>query len=261
MENAAAKHILENRYYPLLKDIKREFRHYTQWFERKTVYCLYSHEDSNFIKYFRENHKGNLIHTSGGFRADINIHNIEKADIVCGYPEPSHLRSLIHNLNALDKRFILLGNINILGTQDMFDLFMEQKIFLGISPMGMYFTNYRDKLKKMKDVVWLTNMRGNKVPRREKKTIELKSMFKPNKYPPYDNCSRVVEVSVVNSIPAYFLKPMGVPVVFLDKWNPKQFEIWGLDRDLPKTVPNYPKDQRFYLNGKEMPARIVIKAI
>ena len=106
-------------------------------------------------------------------------------------------------------------------------------------------------LVKFRNVGWFTNLDFKK--RHEQLTLYKK--YTPEQYPHYDNYD-AINVNRVAEIPRDYLGVMGVPITFLDKHNPEQFEIIGIDRYV-KDNPNYGK--RFSINGKEKYARILIK--
>ncbi len=111
------------------------------------------------------------------------------------------------------------------------------------------------KFIRVKGVRWLTNLEHGRM----NETLFLYRSYEknPEAYPKYDNYD-AIEVSKVSDIPCDYLGVMGVPVTFMDKYNPKQFQILGLDRyieDNPR--PNH----RFTINGKEIYARILIRRI
>ena len=100
-------------------------------------------------------------------------------------------------------------------------------------------------------IVWFTNLETTK--RHQELTLYKK--FTPEEYPKYDNYE-AINVDKVSDIPMSYSGMMGVPITFLDKYNPKQFEIIGIDRYIEDN-PNY--GRRFTINEKEIYARVVIK--
>jgi len=109
-----------------------------------------------------------------------------------------------------------------------------------------------EKFFSLGNVVWITNLDN---PKRQEKIILYKE-YNEIEFPKYDNYDGI-EVSKVANIPFDFNGVMGVPITFLDKYNPDQFEIIGIDRPLLFELKG--KSSRFYLNGKELYARIAIR--
>ena len=100
--------------------------------------------------------------------------------------------------------------------------------------------------------IWFTNLPHKK---RHEKLI-LYKRYTPEEYPHYDNYD-AIEVSKTKNIPEDWSGAMGVPITFLDKYNPDQFEIIGMDRPLIKALTG--KQSRFLIKGKEVYARIIIR--
>ncbi len=107
------------------------------------------------------------------------------------------------------------------------------------------------KWRSMGNICWFTNLDHKK---RHEELILYKN-YTPEEYPKYDNYD-AIEVKKTAEIPMNYNGVMGVPITFLDKYNPEQFEIIGLDRYVEDN-PNY--GHRFKLNGKETYARIILK--
>lgn len=117
-------------------------------------------------------------------------------------------------------------------------------------------TRYRQdengqKWRSLGNICWFTNL---DISKRNEELILYKS-YSPEEYPNYDEYD-AINVNRVAEIPMDYKGKMGVPITFLDKHNPKQFEILGIDRYVEDN-PNY--GRRFKINGKEIYARIVIR--
>jgi hypothetical protein len=167
-----------------------------------------------------------------------------------------------------DKKFVIIGNQNAITYKEIFKLIKENKIWLDIDNGGTKWFAVKDhydiatetrkkvengqKYFSMGSVVWFTNLEHTK---RHEELILYKT-YNPEEYPKYDNYD-AIEVSKVADIPMDYAGAMGVPITFLDKYNPEQFEILGMDRPLIKKLTG--KVSRFRINGKELYARIVIK--
>lgn len=187
---------------------------------------------------------------NGDFRSEECIKLLKEADIVATNPPFSLFREYIAQLIEHKKKFLIIGNMNAVSYKDIFKLIKENKIWIGYSPRGMNFVTPEGNLKNV-NTCWFTNLDVSK--RHEK--LQLYKKYSREEYSTYDNYD-AIEVSKVSEIPADYSGIMGVPVTFLDKHNPEQFEIIGIDRYV-KDNPNY--GRRFTLNGKETYARILIK--
>lgn len=210
---------------------------------------------------------------AGDFRSTECIELLKEADIVVTNPPFSLLREYIAQLVEYGKKFLIIGNCSSVGCKEIFPLFKENKIWLGASirsggvefEVASYYdlwtaTSGREDGKgniflKMACVRWLTNLKVNyKV-----KPLDLsKNHYTPEKYPKYDNYD-AINIDKVADIPCDYPGVMGVPLTFMDKYCPEQFEIVGLDR---YTVPK--KDLvagRLAINSKVKYARIFVKNI
>lgn len=202
---------------------------------------------------------------NGDFRSDEAIELLKEADIVVTNPPFSLLREYIQQLFDYDKKFLIIANINLATCKEIFPLIKENKMWLGYkngaqefvvpesySRNNTYVANEDgQKLAKFGNICWLTNLDIKK----RHEFLPLYKTYNENDYPKYDNYY-AIEVGRVAEIPLDYSGVMGVPITFLYKYNPKQFEIIGLDRYVDDS-PHYGK--RFEINGKETYARIMIK--
>ncbi|HUI90619.1 MAG TPA: adenine-specific methyltransferase EcoRI family protein [Chitinivibrionales bacterium] len=180
----------------------------------------------------------------GDFRSEECVKLLKQADIVVTNPPFSLFREYIGQLVKYQKKFLIIGNINAISYKDVFKLIKENRIWLGASihsgdrefgvpdhyPLtaaGFRVDSAGRKFIRVKGVRWLTNMDYDE--RHEE--MVLFNQYNPAKYPSYDNYD-AIEVSKTADIPIDYDGAMGVPVTFLDKYNPDQFEILGItDRD------------------------------
>ena len=158
---------------------------------------------------------------NGDFQSPECIAIMEECDIVCTNPPFSLFRSFVDTILKANKQFLIIGNQNAFTYKEIFKLIKENKIWTGYN-MVKQFNQPDGSIKKFGNVCWFTNMRTSKreeefVFTREYNTID---------YPKYDNYD-AIEVSRLVNIPGDYYKPMGVPITFLDKYNPNQFEIIG----------------------------------
>ncbi|ATW44166.1 adenine-specific methyltransferase EcoRI family protein [Glaesserella parasuis] len=206
------------------------------------------------------------LQQNGDFRSPECIEILKQSDIVVTNPPFSLFREYVAQLMEYEKKFVIVGNQNAITYKETFKLIKENKIWLGNKSGDMAFrvpdyyeekaTRYwqdetGQKWRSLGNICWFTNLDHAK--RHEE--LLLYNTYSAEEYPKYDNYD-AIEVSKTKDIPIDYQGAMGVPITFLDKYNPEQFEIIGLDRYV-KDNPNYGK--RFTLNGKETYARILIK--
>ena len=147
-------------------------------------------------------------------------------------------------------KFLILGNASSIIYKEVFPLIKDNKIWWGISPRGMNFETPEGGTINV-NACWFTNLPHPK--RTEKLTLYKK--YNPEEYPHYDNYD-AIEVSKTKNIPVDWDGQMGVPVTFLDKYNPEQFEILGRCRDMELT--SEPRGN-VSVNGKVLYMRLIIK--
>ncbi|MBF2760612.1 MAG: modification methylase, partial [Ectothiorhodospiraceae bacterium AqS1] len=195
----------------------------------------------------------------GDFRNDESIELLKKSDIIVTNPPFSLFREYVAQLLEYKKKFIIIGNFNAVTYRETASIIKENKMWLGVSRRGMTFdTPYGEKPV---NACWYTNLPH----RRRNRDIILYRRFSRKEYPIFDNI-RAIHVERVSEIPSDYDGIMGVPITFLEKYNPDQFEIIGSDYDvkeglLPELVnPKWKGNlDRAYLNGKRIYARLLIK--
>ena len=215
--------------------------------------------------------KKTRIAGDGDFQSSECIEILKEADIIVTNPPFSLLQDYVDQLIKHKKKFLIIGNSLAIPTKKIFPRFKERKMWMGCSIKSgdrefrvpndypLKAAGYRtdkdgNKYIRVKGVRWFTNLSHDDMP----DPIPLYKYYSTEKYPKYDNYD-AIEVSKVKDVPQDYDGEMGVPVTFLDKYNPKQFEIIGLCRYLPKSPQIKNPQERFFLNGKEKFARIVIK--
>ncbi len=174
---------------------------------------------------------------NGDFRSDECIELLQQADIVCTNPPFSLFRQYVAQLVEYDKKFLIIGSKNAATYKEIFDLIKKNKIWLGYGFAGgnAYFRtpyandgyaegvyNPETGLVKFRNVGWFTNLDYEE--RHEE--LVLYRHYTPERYPRYVNYD-AIEVPKVVDIPQDYEGEMGVPITFLDKYNPNQFEIVG----------------------------------
>lgn len=174
----------------------------------------------------------------GDFRSKECIELLKQADIVVTNPPFSLFREYVSQLIEYDKKFVIIGSQNAISYKEVFNLIQEDKIWLGYNSVKKFTMpeNYEHNSIKIENgvkyavfgnVCWFTNL---DIAKRHEDLILYKT-YSPEEYPKYDNYN-AIEVSKVTEIPKDYAGAMGVPITFLDKYNPKQFEILGItDRE------------------------------
>lgn len=203
---------------------------------------------------------------NGDFGSAECIELLQQADIVVTNPPFSLFKEYVAQLMEYDKKFVIVGSQNSITFKEVFPLIKEGRMWLGhgFNRGNAYFKTPYPKefapgvfdeatgLVKFRNVVWFTNLDYAK----RHEDIILYKKYSPDEYPTYDNYNGI-NVNKVAEIPVNYDGAMGVPITFLNKYNPDQFEILGIDRELIKGLTG--RQSRFHLNGKEIYARIVIK--
>jgi len=194
------------------------------------------------------------LKSNGDFRSDECIELLKSADIVITNPPFSLFREYVAQLMEYNKKFLIIGNKNAITYKEIFPLIKENKIWLGYnSPCNFIYDN--KPTKKVNGLTrWFTNLpnsRRNEMLETGKKYYSFESM-----YPKYDNYD-AINIDRTKDIPMDYDGIMGVPITFIDKYNPEQFEIIGLDRyTAPKEVLI---GGRLAINGISTYARILIR--
>ena len=174
----------------------------------------------------------------GDFRSKECVALLEEADVVVTNPPFSLFREYVALLVQHNKQFLIIGNKNAIKYKEIFPLFITNKIWTGCRGFagGMWFrSDYEGKTerfvkgKRFINVpsIWFTNLEHDK--RHEE--LPLFKKYTPQEYPTYINFN-AIEVSKVGDIPCDYDGLMGVPITFMDKYNPDQFEIIGMSLDL-----------------------------
>lgn len=212
----------------------------------------------------------------GDFRSQECIELLKQCDIVVTNPPFSLFREYVAQLIKYDKKFIIIGSYNAITYKETFKLIKENKLWLGYGFKGgnAFFKTTHPKefakgvyneetgLVKFRNVTWYTNL---DIDKREEDLILYKK-YNEVDYPRYDNYD-AINVNKTNDIPMDFKGIMGVPVTFLDKHNPTQFEILGMSASAGynEDIVGIPflghKDARPLINGKNTYARIFIRNI
>lgn len=210
--------------------------------------------------------KGDNRYPAGDFRSDESIKLLKQADIVVTNPPFSLFREYILQLVEFKKDFLVIGNMNNAAYKEILPLFLGGKLWLGRNSGHYWFkvppdyeekkTDYKQdetgqKWRRMGNICWFTTL---DYPERHEDLL-LYKRYSPIDYPHYDNYD-AIDIRQTKDIPADYYGVMGVPITFLGKWNPAQFEILGSSR--------YHDEQEFaddinFINGKGKFTRILIR--
>ena len=186
----------------------------------------------------------------GDFRSEECIEILKECDIVVTNPPFSLFREYVAQLMKYDKKFLIIGSDNAITYKDIFPLLKGDKVCLGHRKVKQ-FVKPNGEIKKFGNIGWYTNL--DTIKRHER--IILYKKYNEEEYPKYDNYD-AINVNKVKDIPMDYDGAMGVPITFMDKYNPKQFEILGIDAYIKgNKTPN----KRFRISDKELYARIVIR--
>ena len=258
-----AKKAKNDEFYTQLSDIENELKHYKSHFAGKVVYCNCDDaRKSNFFRFFQkkfndyglkklittsynENGHGSVLvyegdtngngklddnevkvselKGNGDFRSEECIELLKEADIVVTNPPFSLFREFIATLVHYDKKFLVIGNKNAITYKEIFPLIKENKLWLGYYCPNEFRLPNGDTTKKVNGLCrWFTNL---DIKKRHEDLILYKK-YTTEEFPKYDNYD-AIEVSKTSDIPMDYDGIIGVPITFLDKFNPSQFEIVG----------------------------------
>jgi hypothetical protein len=220
------------------------------------------------------------LKANGDFRSEECVNLLKQADIVVTNPPFSLFREYVAQLVVSGKKFLCIGNQNAISYKEIFNLIKENQIWLGYTHPVAFIVpdhyemrevrSWRDEegtnWRSFGNACWFTNL---DIAKRHEDLVLFKS-YSQKQYPKYKNCD-AIEVSKYPDIPCDYDGPMGVPVTFLEHYNPDQFEILGSSRTLALQMSEIAKKgtflqggPRFYLSKgdgtyRRMYDRLVIK--
>ena len=185
--------------------------------------------------------KKNSLHrlTSGDFRSEECIALLKECDVVVTNPPFSLFREYVAQLIEYEKKFIIIGNQNAITYKEIFPLIKSNQLWLGqsihsgdrefrvpesypLNASGYRIDEHGNKYIRVKGVRWYTNVDYNE----RHENLLLYKTYSPEEYPQYDNY-KAININKTSDIPYDYDAIMGVPITFLDKYNPDQFEIIG----------------------------------
>jgi hypothetical protein len=290
-----AKKLKNDEFYTQIKDIENEVPYYAEYFKGATVYCncddpVYSMFYTYFAQRFESlglkklivthyspggrsykleitgyiNWEGkidkldtviNPITGNGDFRNPECVVLLQEADIVVTNPPFSLFREYVSQLVQYDKKFLIIGNSNAIVYKNVFPLIKDDKVWLGVT-YPKRFIQPDGTIKSFGNICWFTNLRHCK----RNEELVLHKRYTPEEYLKYDNYD-AINVNKVKDIPYDYYGCIGVPITFLYKWNPNQFDIIGCSFSY-----GYPKGYHFNdrnfdpsINGVQIYRRLFIK--
>lgn len=211
----------------------------------------------------------------GDFRSPECVELLKLADIIVTNPPFSLFREYVGELVRHSKKFLILGNVNAITYKEIFPLIQDNQLWLGASihsgdrefgvPMDypLESTSFRidsegHRFIRVKGVRWFTNLDYHE----RHEDIILYKTYNPTDNPRYDNYD-AIEVGKTGDIPMDYDGLMGVPITFLDKYNPSQFEIVGCSDNgaVPDEykLPHFKKHNEPFINGQKVYKRIFIR--
>lgn len=246
--------------------------------QERDLFSQHDSEQAIYLEYTGDKNGNNVpdpeeigiipLKGDGDFRSKESIDLLKQADIVVTNPPFSLFREYVAQLIEYDKNFVIIGHQNAITYTDIFPLIRDNKMWLGYGFKGgaTHFINehyedyatagdHKEGMIRVSGVVWYTNLDLNK--RHEDLILYQKYKGNEDKYPTYDNYD-AIEVSETRNIPMDFKGVMGVPVSFMDKYNPDQFEILGCNRGVNQD-PNGIYGRGSFINGKETFKRLFIR--
>lgn len=231
----------------------------------RELYATFYGEGASFHRYDGENVVITQLQGDGDFRSDECIQILEQSDVVVTNPPFSLFREYISQLDSYNKDFLIISNINAITYKEVFPLIQANKVWLGVcfgrgisgfivpDSYELYGTETKvnengDRIISPNNCMWLTSLDNEK----RHQPIELVKKYEGNEdaYPFYDNYYGI-NVNKTQDIPADYMGAMGVPITFLNKYDPEQFEIIKFRKG--------DDDKDLRVNGKAPYFRILIK--
>ncbi len=199
--------------------------------------------DLSDVRYLLQNDKNvKSILKTGDFRSQECIELLKEADIVVTNPPFSLFREYIGQLMEYQKKFLIIGNMNSITCKEVFPYIQDNRMWIGpsissgdrkfyvpddypLNAAGCGIDSDGRRFIRVKGIRWFTNLDNNK----RHEDLDLVCRYSEDEYPTFDNFD-AIEVGKTSDIPYDYAGIMGVPITFLDKYNPEQFEILGLSQ-------------------------------
>lgn len=261
----------------------QDANHFGQADSDQAVYLEYAGDKNGDSVPDAEEIGVNPLTGDGDFRSAESVELLRQADIVVTNPPFSLFREYVAQLVEHEKKFLIIGNMNAVTYKEIFPLIQDNLMWYGpsirsgdrefrvpddypITAAGSRVDEFGNKYIRVKGVRWFTNLdyAGRY------KSLNLQKTYCPKSYPKYVNFD-AIEVGKTMDIPFDYEGPMGVPISFLDKYNPRQFDILGSSKSLGQPMSKIAKKgtyqqggPRFYLpkgdgSFRRMYDRIVIR--
>lgn len=203
------------------------------------IQCGYYYEYDGSQPFEFDYSKIKYFHGDGDFRSEESITLLKQADVVVTNPPFSLFRDYISQLVKYDKKFLVISNVNAITYKEVYTLIKENKVWLGVNlgrgisgfvvpkEYELYgqetkINEHGERIISPNNCMWLTNINNSK--HKSFMNLTEKYIGNENKYPHYDNFDGI-HVDKTKNIPSDYNGVMGVPVTFLHKFNPNQFEI------------------------------------
>lgn len=231
----------------------------------RELYATFYGEGASFYRYDGENIMITPLQGNGDFRSEECVHILEQSDVVVTNPPFSLFREYISQLDNYNKDYLIISNINAITYKEVFPLIQANKAWLGVcfgrgisgfivpENYELYGTETMvdengDRIISPNNCMWLTSLDNEK----RHQPIKLVKKYEGNEaeYPFYDNYNGI-NVNKTQDIPADFMGAMGVPITFLNKYDPEQFEIIKFRKG--------DDDKDLRINGKALYFRILIR--
>jgi len=217
------------------------------------LFSQYNAERAIYLEYEGDKNKNNvpdpqeigikLLKGDGDFRSKECIELLKQSDIVVTNPPFSLFREFVAQLIKYKKKFLIIGTWNVITYKEIFPLIKENKLWIGINSnrnfsgfivpkhYPLHGTEARidengNRIVSSNNTCWFTNL---DIAKRHEDLILCKK-YDRKIYPKYDNYN-AIEVSKTNDIPVDYKGAMGVPITFMNKYNPEQFELIGMGED------------------------------
>ena len=283
-----AKKAKQDEFYTRYEDIAAEVEHYKHHFKGKVVACNCDDPRwSNFSKFFKDHFeelelrglislfKGSDAYVEtvgskegsrlyklagdGDFRSKEAQEYLAQADIVVTNPPFSLFRIFVTQLLELGKQFLILGSANAVTCVEIFPSIQNNNLWLGVNLGAKKFIRPDNTLASFGNIYWYTNLDHAK----RHAGVTLTHNYNEDLHPEYENYN-AIEVSRIKQIPRNWLGVMGVPITFLERYNPEQFEIlWSSQQpDHPSLKPLQKQHDMFIapvLQGKYLYKRIFVR--
>ena len=290
----AAKNAKNDEFYTQLSDVEKELKHYKDFFKGKKVLCNCNDDKwSAFFKYFsmnfehlglkqlvcvsyNENGKGKKyvyngdlngnrlvddweinvteLNGNGDFSSDECVELLKDCDVVVTNPPFSLFRDFVALLQQYEKKFLIVGNQNAVTYKEIFPLIKDNKMWWGFDCLRWFIDGENSsELVEGARSRWFTNIPHDK----RNQPLDLYKKYNAEEYPKYDNYD-AINVDKTSDIPMDWGGVIGVPITFLDKYCPTQFEIVGIANSA-RYIGSFPC--LTIIDGKKIYNRILIRKL